>query len=519
MKKRTYYLLFALVFTLISVFIPLFSACKANTSDVVTETQSESFSEETPVSETPVEESSEEEQGMTSPIIYPIPEGEEKSGDYFVTLHTDKDLSEKVVECYTAKVAVGREELKSVITENMSFCYFDYDFSSPVYLSIQPKEDKTTAKILPEIAGVESSYENGTLTVVLTKPVKLSIEFDGDIYHNLFVFANEFDKDAPEKGSFRGRYFGPGVHNAGEIRITKGQTIYIAGGAVVYGNIVADNADDIRILGHGILDGSKIPHKIGSERKKEIVLTGCDDISIDGIIIRDAASWTVMLDRCNNAELTDIKQICYNFNSDGFDIVSCDGVLIDGAFVRNYDDNISLKAGNDSDCVNVTMQNCVLWADCAHNMLIGPESKTANYQNKFANITFKNIDVLESNEESDFYRGVMSMTCSDSAIFDNIRWEDIRIERMTNGRFLNFRYSSDYGEKLGEAIKNIVIKNVSAKDFPKTKCFIYGTKDKPIESITIENFIVGDVKITHDYFEKNTKHVTSFTIDGEEKTY
>ena len=147
------------------------------------------------------EESTEEEKGMTSPIIYNIPEGETKNERYLVTVSTDKDTEKKTVDCYTAKVATGRNGLENVITEEMAFCYFDYDFSSPVYLTVTPNEEKMSAKVLPESAGVESEYKDGTLTVKLTKPVKLSIEFDGDIYHNLFVYANEYDKTTPRQDS------------------------------------------------------------------------------------------------------------------------------------------------------------------------------------------------------------------------------------------------------------------------------------------------------------------------------
>ena len=152
-------------------------------------------------------------------------------------------------------------------------------------------------------------------------------------------------------------------------------------------------------------------------------------------------------------------------------------------------------------------------------MLVGPEAKTADHENKFSNILFKNIDILESNEGSDFYRGVMSLTCSDSAVFENITWEDIRIERMTNGRFLNFRFSDDYGEKLGTAIRNVTIKNVTAKTRAGTKSYIYGTKDSPIENLTIENFTVAGEKLTHEYFGNPAKYITSFKIDGIEKDY
>jgi len=506
------------ILSLILLFSMLLVVCACNPNTETSDEISVNVSENE-TSDVSKEESTEEEKGMTSPVIYELPDGETKNESYLVTVSTEKDPEKKTVDCYSAKVATGRNGLENVITEEMAFCYFDYNFSSPVYLTVTPNEEKMSAKVLPESAGVESEYKDGTLTVVLTKPVKLSIEFDGDIYHNLFVYANEYDERTPREDSPVVKYYGAGVHDVGEIRLNKGEVLYIAAGAVVYGNVVANNANDIIITGHGILDGSKIPHEMDGARKRMLDINNCNDVLIDGIIVRDASTWTCVIEKCKNVKILDMKQICYNFNSDGFDIVGSSDVLIDGAFIRNYDDNISLKAWSDRDCTNITMQNSILWADCAHNMLVGPEAKTADHENKFSNILFKNIDILESNEGSDFYRGVMSLTCSDSAVFENITWEDIRIERMTNGRFLNFRFSDDYGEKLGTAIRNVTIKNVTAKTRAGTKSYIYGTKDSPIENLTIENFTVAGEKLTHEYFGNPAKYITSFKIDGIEKDY
>ncbi len=455
------------------------------------------------------------ENGMTSPIIYPIPESEAVSGEYSVTVQTEKDPTPRPVGCYTAKVTTGSTDSDTVVlTEVMSFCYFDYDFSSPVILTVTPKERKAAAKVLPESAGVECSYADGTLTAVLTEPVKLSVEFDGDIYHNLFVFANRIDADAPEEGDPSVIYYGPGVHDAGEIRLGAGETLYIAGGAVVYGYVAADGADGARIMGRGILDGSKIPHGRNEARKHAVYIVDSNDFAADGIIIRDSSTWTFVLERCKNAAVTDLKEICHNFNSDGFDIVSCRDVLIDGVFVRNYDDNISLKAYGDYDCRNITMQNSVLWADRAHNMLVGPEAKSADFKNLFSNVTFKNIDVLRTT-----LSGAMGLACSDSAVFDDITWEDVRIERTANGRLLNFRFTSEYGSKLGTEIRNVYIKNVSVKELPKAQNNIIGRADAPIRNLVIENFTLVGAPLTHEYFRTDAEHVAAFTVDGDTRAY
>ena len=155
-------------------------------------------------------------------------------------------------------------------------------------------------------------------------------------------------------------------------------------------------------------------------------------------------------------------------------------------------------------------------------MLVGPEAKSAEYENVFSNITFRNIDVLESKETSEFYRGVMAMTCTDNSIFDGILWEDIRVERMTNSRMLNFRYSTDYGTYIGKVIRNVTVKNVTSKVPPTTPDLILGEEDRHIENVVIENMVVNGKRITHDnnnFGSTTLKFVDSLIIDGIEKQY
>ncbi|HPE95248.1 MAG TPA: glycosyl hydrolase family 28 protein [Bacillota bacterium] len=459
-----------------------------------------------------------EETGMDKPVVYSVPNGEEKSIDYVVTAWTEKNGEKQSVDCFTAKVGTQSNGTSSVSYETMSFCTLDYDFSSTLYISVTPSQTHSSAKVLPASAGAEYEYKDEAVTLSLNKPSNLSVEFDGDINHNLFVFAGEYDEDKPKSGDRGVIYYGAGTHDVGEIKLNSNQTLYIDGGAVVYGYVKAENADNISIMGSGILDGSKVDHAYTGSRKRMVSLVKCTNVTIDGVTVRDASTWGVVLDRCSDVTVTNHKQISYNFNSDGFDILSCTNVLIDGAFLRNYDDNISLKAYNNTDCTGITMRNSTLWADCAHNMLIGPEAKEAEYENKFSDILFYNIDVLESKENSDFYRGVMAITCTDNGVFDGITWDTIRVERMTKGRLINFRYSNDYGTYFGKSVSNITIKNITCSAKTASDDYIYGNSASPMKNIVIENFTYLGEKVTHDRFEKCARFVT-LTVDKVEKEY
>ena len=103
-----------------------------------------------------------------------------------------------------------------------------------------------------------------TVEFSLDHPTKVSVEFDGDRDHNLFVFADT-PLERPAQDDLI--YFGPGEHEAGFINMHSGQTVFIDEGAVVYGQIDARGADHIRILGRGILCGSQAVHDFLSDYK------------------------------------------------------------------------------------------------------------------------------------------------------------------------------------------------------------------------------------------------------------
>jgi len=104
----------------------------------------------------------------------------------------------------------------------------------------------------------------GTVRVEISRPgqyyVMVKAEGDGryDFYHPLFIFANPPESDIPAAGAPGVHVFGPGVHDIGfQYRVRAGQTVYLAGGALVKGSLYCEGPG-IRILGRGILTDRKL---------------------------------------------------------------------------------------------------------------------------------------------------------------------------------------------------------------------------------------------------------------------
>ncbi len=473
---------------------------------------------------------SEEEQVKKAEILTYDYSGSLLSDKYVVTV-SDGENEQNVV-CYKATTSVrqvstdGEGEIE---TEEMAFCCFDSDFASPVTVKVTPKEAFENCTVRPISEGIAPSSEDGSAVFEISEPCKLSVEFDDGIYTNLFIYAGRITDYGVDPTDENVVYYGPGEHDADFIRLRKGQTLYLAPGAVVYGRVYAKNENDISIVGRGILCGSKLDHKLNASRHHLCEFDRCNNVRIDGVIFLDSPTWTLFINKCDGVNVNDFKEITWYFNGDGIDVCNSHNVFIYDSFLRNSDDNISVKATDSSignanseylDIQTVIMEDCLLWADAAHNMLVGPESKYPAYENIFNDINFKDITVLEQHEESDFYKGALALTCTDNAVFRNITFQNIVIERMTNGQVINFRFSDDYATYYGKTIENINVANVNCLCTPSKRDTIIGMSSRHIGNIRIEDYTVEGKKVTHDSGEiGQALFVDSLDIDGDEREY
>lgn len=404
-------------------------------------------------------------------------------------------------------------------TQNMSFAKFEDDFSSPVEVRITKNSGSfKEAEIRPKSCFIDYSLA-GERSVVfsLDRPRKVSVEFDGDRWNNLFLFADATETDVPDKNAENVLWYGPGVHNAGKIELKSGQTLYLHPDALVYGYVEANEATNVRICGHGIIDGSKenMEYGEGQVRYSQLLLLNCSDVTVENLVFRNTPTWNIVTVGCDNIHFDGIKEIGSNANSDGFDIVSSSNILIENTMQRNKDDNISVKAidldvnksglldglrGNRIEKLNVReshnirMRNCVLWADEAHNMLIGPDVNGT----RVSGIHFENIDVLQNRQNDDVYPGVMAVMIADQGEYSDIHWKDIRVEDIDAGQIISLTYQNAYAPLgYGKSLRNLTFKNISYTGTKASPSRIMGLDaSKAIENVTIVNYRINGVPVT-----------------------
>lgn len=329
-----------------------------------------------------------------------------------------------------------------------SFAYFDFDGEVTVKV-ISNKLPLDNLKVQPASKHIVPDIKGNCLSFLLKQaPTHLSIEPQSR-KGPLLLFANPIEKEKPLPGAPGVKYFGPGVHEAGVIHLSDNETLYIAGGAVVKGGISA-SGDNIRIMGRGILDGFDWPRKYNGPDDSFVRLTDCNNVLIEGIIVKDGWAWNVNVCGSSNIRMDNLKIVASRCeNDDGIDICNSRHVTIDNSFVRTEDDCIAPKGfgyRNSQEASDIEVTRTALWSDKAHIWRIGCECRAKTMRN----MLFKDIDVIhysdnwwvpgelpehiEAKEVWDPLPEFMydlptciSIQPGEDMLMENIRFEDIRI--------------------------------------------------------------------------------------------
>ncbi len=413
--------------------------------------------------------------GIPPPIVitWPAPPGEKAFED--CTLQVEG----KPVFVYTAtanRSAPGH----GIKPEEHGFACFD--FAGEVWVTVKARRKLESVTIRPASAGLQAAVKDDTASFTLARPRKLSIEFNGSENRPLILFAGapeSYPGGVPRPGQPGVRHFGPGVHEAGEIRLAAGETLYIAGGAVVKGKVVAQGAKGVRILGRGILDGSQWePWKATM-----VSLDRCTDAEVRGLVIRDSPCWTVVPSRCERVTVSDVKILNYRKNSDGINSVGCKHVAIDDCFVRNYDDSIVVKALDPDmpDPEDIRVSRCVVWCDWGFALGMTYEARTKTIRS----LRFTDCDVIHAMA----CRGALGVKNGDRAAVSDVRFENIRVED-ARVQLLELVIDKDMWSKDAERgrIQGIVFKDISLTGGRFVRSTLAGhDAEHAVEDVVFEN--------------------------------
>jgi len=428
-------------------------------------------------------------------VTYDAPEGAPANEQYEVWVRENGGQSRQLF----VYDAVVDPELKT----HCGFVYFDSDFSELVEVLVMRKGPAAqTVRARPSHDGYKVFRPDGNALVRFENPSKLSIEFDEDIQSPLYIFANQLEAN-PISGPADGVvYYGPGTHmlggdGQGRIPVEAGSTIYIAGGAIVYGRIDFGRKDNVTVRGRGILCGTKFNHDRDKKREQMIYAGNAKNFNLEGITILDAPVWNMHLHNLTDSSVRNVKILAWQRETDGMDPRGCQNMLIEDCFIRSGDDSISIKLGNASDPNsvaqsnrNIRMENCILWPDKAHALLIGPEGAWAGPEEQHVteDIVFRDIDILRTNEKNPKFYGAMAIMCADGQTIRNITFDDIRVASIESGNAIDIRFVDNvYTDGFGRRVENITFSNITIAGKSPTPNRILGLDEQRIvEGITLD---------------------------------
>ena len=475
--------------------------------------------------------------------IYPVTHSPIACDDYSVKVNG------KAVELNTARVSAvpfnrrwpGHQRSVDQ-TEVIEFLSLATD--EPISFEITPREAFKSVKIRPKSLGITPQIENGIIKFTLDKPAYFTVEPYGR-RGALHIFADSVTEYEVNKNADGVIYFGAGEYDVGMLELKSNQTLFIDEGAVVYGCIRALDAENIKIIGHGILDNSKNKEAIiyeanvanneeaicNATRIHTVQLEYCKNVEIDGITVRDSLVYNIRPIGCEGVSIRNVKIIgCWRYNSDGIDMHNCKDVRVSHCFIRTFDDSICVKGfdlfnvedideaikeatyhgGKCYDVFsNALIEDCVIWNDWGKALEIGAEAKAE----EIYNIVFQNCDIIHLSGKA------LDCMNVDYADIHDVVFRDIRIEcdeeipmpliqgddgekyENPNHEFmpLTVRISVDYHPEYSKGsasrrgkIRNIFFEgiHVFGSKSPIINCYGYDAEHK-VENVRITNLFLN----------------------------
>lgn len=346
-----------------------------------------------------------------------------------------------------------------------------FDFEGKVNVRVKlPGIQITSAKITPAAYNITPTIDGDTVSFDLEYPTGYTLEYNNQTTDVVHIFANPLEENTPDPANIPSDmiYIGPGVYKSDAIPVTSGKTVYLAGGAVVYGNIRASHVENVTIRGRGIISGDIYPRTKASEFTIPFEIRNSKNIKLEGITFLDSAGWTINAYFLDGFEINNIKIVTARANGDGISLQSCKNVLVKHSFVRSWDDALVVKNYDRGVTENIRFENITIWNDLAQSMEIGYEA----YGDYIKNVVFNNITVLHN-----FHKPAMSIHNADDAnvsdiIFNNITIEDAQMngdnQKENYDDFLielNILYNLEWtksGQKRG-TIDNVTFNNIVVK--------------------------------------------------------
>ncbi len=331
--------------------------------------------------------------------------------------------------------------------------------------------DVQKAIVLPEKLGVETQLSGRTVSFTVTGygsyTMIVNDETNPDKAFTIFV-------RKPEKVQVPFGYtlieYKPGLHFVDKIRLKSKTVLYLHAGALLVAKapesasdteafIAANGAEDIKIMGHGVIDMSRVPWH---GRRAGIRLDNCKNIEVNGVTVLNCSNWTIHFSHCEDLLVQDCVVFGYRINSDGYAVCSTSNAKIVDSFARSGDDLFEIKSYTGSDAENVLFENCVAWPDNCRGFGIIQETET-----NIRNITYRNCSLLYQLNDWAEHMAAFVVTAGEPGNVSDLLFEDCDLFycevfaiRFSIGRNSETFAVGDFNNK----IENVTFRNCDFKN-------------------------------------------------------
>ena len=260
------------------------------------------------------------------------------------------------------------------------------------------------------------------------------------------------------------------------------------------GLIMAIDAENIAIEGHGTIDGNgqghvHFPAPTDPHQRRPMLLyfDRCKNIRVTDVRLRHPAMFTIWCARSRKVVIRGVDVYSWETeNGDGFDFNGSSDVSISDCFIEAGDDAISLKTPyRGFPCRNYAISNCVMrsrWA--AFRM--GTESSADMSEIVLSNCVFENCN-----------DGIKIQDCS-QGVLENVRVSNVVMRGVHRPVFItvgSFRLSRDdvsirppLGGLRGIRLHGITARMPAQGEEYQRNCFVIsGCPGKPVEDVRISD--------------------------------
>ncbi|MGP3971730.1 glycosyl hydrolase family 28 protein [Streptomyces sp. 6N223] len=421
-------------------------------------------------------------------VTYPIPSGVATNAAFTVKVRPVGGTWE-TLGVYLAKLPLidpltGRNQ-----AQNSSMAYFDFSGTVEVEVTFV-RGGVEKARIRPDSYGITHELVGSTVHFTLNRPRNVVVQVNDEIFNCLHLLTNPIETERPAEDDPNVIYFGPGVHTHPDhtLKVASGQTVYLAGGAVLTSNVVFDGVENARLIGHGVIQNAA---------GGSIDVVNSENIHVNGITVLNSR-YSTRIAESNNVSFMNLRSFTHLGWGDGIDVYCAENVTIDGCFLRNSDDCIAIYAHRwefYGDVRNITVKNCTLWADVAHpiNMAVHGNDDPANHE-VLENLNFENIDILDHREPQVIAQGCLAINAGDGNLVRDVRFDDTRVEDFRWGHLIHMQVSFNpkWNQVAGRGIENVYIKDLTYNGTNAETSLLIGLDaDHLVKDVTFENLVIN----------------------------